>query len=84
MLYPVMTSGSSFRMISLNLSMISVSVPVAESQLRISPFSYTHEHIVSRKSCRTLFSMSKERIFNPGSKESMFSKESIFTIRSVA
>ena len=43
-----------------------------------------HEHIVSRKSCRTLFSISNDRILSPGSKESMFSKESILTIRSVA
>ena len=34
-------------------------------------------------SCSMLFSMSKDRIFRPGSKESMFSKESISTMRSV-
>ena len=35
------------------------------------------------KSCSTLFSMSKDRILSPGSKESIFSKDSSSTVRSV-
>ena len=34
-------------------------------------------------SCSTLFSMSKDSILRPGSKESMFSKDSMSTVRSV-
>ena len=39
--------------------------------------------MVYRKSCLTLFSMSKLSIFNPGSKGSMFSDEDITAVMSV-
>ena len=78
-----MTSGSSFLTSSWNAMTISFSLPVIGGHVLNSPFSYTTEQMQYRKSCSTLFSMSKDRNLRPGSNGSMFSKEPISMTMSV-